>query len=40
MKVNMGQKENLSHNNNVITNPNVEILEQSDIFLEISISNS
>ena len=28
----MGQQENLSHNNNAITDPNVEILEQEDIY--------
>ena len=28
----MGQQENLSQNNSAITNPNVEILEQGDIY--------
>jgi hypothetical protein len=29
----MGQQENLSHNNNATNNPNVEILEQDDIYV-------
>ena len=33
MKVDMGQQERLSqNNNNATTNPNVEIIEQSDIY--------
>jgi hypothetical protein len=29
----MGQQENPSQNNSAITNPNVEILEQGDIYV-------
>jgi hypothetical protein len=33
MKVDMGQQESPSQNNSAITNPNVEILEQGDIYV-------
>jgi len=32
MKVDMGQQERPSQNNNATTNPSVEIIEQSDIY--------